>query len=88
MDLLIRNVRLIDGTGSAPRSPVSLQVSNGAIAWIGEESVRPRNKGHQEDINGQGLTLIPGLMVLCTKKSRRTPGVPQFVSGGDKATVL
>ena len=62
MDLLIRNVRLIDGTGSAPRSPVSLQVSNGAIAWIGEESVRPRNKGHQEDINGQGLTLIPGLI--------------------------
>ena len=40
MDLVIRNVRLIDGTGYAPLSSVSLEVSNGAIAWIGEESSR------------------------------------------------
>ena len=62
MDLVIRNVRLIDGTGSAPLSSVSLEVSNGAIAWIGEESARPKRPHHQEDINGQGLTLIPGLI--------------------------
>ena len=62
MDLVIRNVRLIDGTGSAPLSSVSLEVSNGAIAWIGEESSRPKRPYHQEDINGQGLTLIPGLI--------------------------
>ena len=62
MDLAIRNVRLIDGTGSAPLSSVSLEISDGAITWIGEESARPKRSRHQEDINGQGLTLIPGLM--------------------------
>ena len=62
MDLVIRNVRLIDGTGSAPLSSVSLEVSNGAISWIGEESSRPKRPHHHEDINGQGLTLIPGLI--------------------------
>ena len=62
MDLVIRNVRLIDGTGSGPQSSVSLEVSNGAIAWVGEESARPKRPRHQEDINGQGLTLIPGLI--------------------------
>ena len=62
MDLVIRNVRLIDGTGSAPQPSVSLEVANGAITWIGEESARPKRQGHREDINGQGLTLIPGLI--------------------------
>ena len=62
MDLVIRDVRLIDGTGSAPQPRVSLEVSNGRVAWIGDESARPKRSGHQEDINGQGLTLIPGLI--------------------------
>ena len=68
MDLVIRNVRLIDGTGTAPMPTVSLEVSGGVISWIGEESARPlvgRMSGrplHREDINGQGLTLIPGLI--------------------------
>ena len=51
MDLVIRNVRLIDGTGSPPLSSVSLEVSDGAITWIGEESARPKRssapRGHQ-----------------------------------------
>ncbi len=62
MDLVIRNVRLIDGTGAAPVPAVSLEVSGGVITWIGEESARPKRPVHQEDINGQGLTLIPGLI--------------------------
>ena len=62
MDLVIRNVRLIDGTGAAPLPAVSLEVSGGVISWIGEESARPKRLLHQEDINGQGLTLIPGLI--------------------------
>ncbi len=62
MDLVIRNVRLINGTGAAPASSASLEVSNGAITWIGAESERPKRARHQEDINGQGLTLIPGLI--------------------------
>ena len=62
MDLVIRNVRLIDGTGADPLPTVSLEVSGGVISWIGEESARPKRPLHQEDINGQGLTLIPGLI--------------------------
>ena len=62
MDLVIRNVRLIDGTGSAPQSSASVEVSNGTISWIGDESARPKRQRHQEDINGQGLTLIPGMI--------------------------
>ena len=62
MDLVIRNVRLIDGTGADPVPRVSVEAANGAISWIGEETARPRRRVHQEDINGEGLTLIPGMM--------------------------
>ena len=62
MDLVIRNVRLIDGTGADPVAQVSVEVSGGLISWIGEESSRPKRTVHQEDINGQGLTLIPGMI--------------------------
>jgi imidazolonepropionase-like amidohydrolase len=62
MDLVIRNVRLIDGTGAGPVPQVSLEVTGSAISWIGPESSRPKRPVHQEDINGQGLTLIPGLI--------------------------
>ena len=62
MDAVIRNVRLIDGTGAAPVERVSVEVSNGTIAWIGEETSRPKRTVHQEDINGEGLTLIPGMI--------------------------
>ena len=62
MDLVIRNVRLIDGTGADPLAQVSVEVAGGRISWIGEETARPRRTVHQEDINGQGLTLIPGMI--------------------------
>ena len=61
MNLVIRNTRLIDGTGSDPVPRVSVEVSNGVISWIGEETARPRRHVHQEDINGEGLYLIPGM---------------------------
>ncbi len=62
MNLVIRNVRLIDGTGTDPLPRASLEVTNGSISWIGEETARPRRHVHQEDINGEGLTLIPGMI--------------------------
>lgn len=62
MNLVIRNVRLIDGTGAPPAPRVSLEVAGGIISWIGEEAARPKRAVHQEDINGQGLTLIPGMI--------------------------
>ena len=62
MDLIIQNVRLIDGTGAAPVAQVSVEVTGSAISWIGPESSRPKRTVHQEDINGKGLTLIPGII--------------------------
>ena len=62
MNVLIRNTRLIDGTGADPMPRVSLEVTNGVISWMGEETARPRRHVRQEDINGEGLTLIPGMM--------------------------
>ena len=62
MNLVIRNVRLIDGTGADPIPRVSVEVRNGVISWIGEETAPPRRHVHQEDIDGAGLTLIPGMI--------------------------
>ncbi len=62
MDLIIRNATLIDGTGADAVPNISVEVANGIISWIGEESSRPKRQVHQQDINGQGLTLIPGMI--------------------------
>ena len=62
MDLVIRNVRLIDGSGADPVAQVSVEVTGGVISWIGEETARPRRAVHQQDVSGQGLTLIPGMI--------------------------
>ena len=62
MDLVIRNTKLIDCTGAEPVPRVSVQVDNGVISWIGEETARPQRHVHREDINGEGLTLIPGMI--------------------------
>ena len=62
MNLVIRNTRLIDGTGTDPVPRISVGVNNGIIIWIGEETARPIGRVHQEDINGEGMTLIPGMI--------------------------
>ena len=62
MDLVIRNVRLIDCTGAEPVSWVSAQVDRGVLSWIGEEAARPRARAHHDDIDASGLTLIPGMV--------------------------
>ena len=63
MNLVIRNVWLIDGTGGDPFPRVSLEVTNGVISWIGEETARPRRHvRHLDDIDGAGITLIPGMI--------------------------
>ena len=62
MELVIRNVRLIDGPRSGPLSSVRLEVSNGAITWIGNESACPKRPKHQEYLTGRGLALPPGLI--------------------------
>ena len=60
MNLLIRNVRLVDGTGADPIPSVNVVVENGVISWIGEGNVAPSSHPHYEDINGEDLTLMPG----------------------------
>ena len=58
MDLLVTNARLIDGTGSSPRSPCSIRVRAGRIAEIGAGL---RGTGERQ-IDIGGATLLPGLI--------------------------
>ena len=60
MNSLIRNVRLIDGTGADPVPSINIAVENGVITWIGEGDVSSMKHPHFEDINAEDLTLVPG----------------------------
>jgi imidazolonepropionase-like amidohydrolase len=60
MNSLIRNVRLIDGTGADPVPSTNIAVENGVITWIGEGTVSPLKHPHFEDISAEDLTLVPG----------------------------
>ena len=62
MDLVIRNVTLIDGTKAQPTSRVTVEVAGGAVSRIGEGVVRPGPRVYREDIDGSGLTLMPGMI--------------------------
>jgi len=57
-DLLIRNARLVDGTGSAPRPHTSILVRNGRIAEIGSDLAAPDVPVLEAD----GATVLPGLI--------------------------
>ena len=59
--LAITGVRLIDGTGRAPRSDMTVLVLNGRIHAVGpsQTTVVPKDT---ETVDGGGLTLLPGLM--------------------------
>ena len=62
MNLLIRNVNLIDGKEPQPTPSVNVVVEDGVIAWIGEGAVSSFKRPHYEEINGQDLTLMPGTL--------------------------
>src|SRR5712691_354781 len=59
-DLLIKNARIVDGTG-APAYSGSLAVEGGKIAAVGDAS----GAAHRE-INGDGLVLAPGFVDIHT----------------------
>src|SRR5260370_29408704 len=59
-DLLIKNARIVDGTG-APAYSGALAVEGGKIAAVGNASVA----AHRE-INGDGLVLAPGFVDIHT----------------------
>ena len=57
-DLLIRNARVVDGTGAAPREATSVLVRGGRIAAIGPALDAPG----AEILDASGLTALPGLI--------------------------
>jgi Tol biopolymer transport system component len=59
--LVIRNVRIIDGTGAAASGPSDVLVSDGRIARVSPLRSEPTPRGARE-LDGGGRTVIPGLM--------------------------
>lgn len=59
-DLIIQNVNLIDGTGSAMQEKISLYVRDGKIAQISRKP--PGQAVSKMTIDGTGKFLIPGLI--------------------------
>ena len=57
--VLLRDVRLIDGTGSPPQEHVSLLLQNGRIEKIGETMIVPKGVPVREM---SGKTVMPGLI--------------------------
>jgi imidazolonepropionase-like amidohydrolase len=62
MNVVVKNVRLVDCTGAKPIPSASIVVENGIISWIGEETARPNKHMRQENVEGKGLTMIPGMI--------------------------
>jgi signal transduction histidine kinase/imidazolonepropionase-like amidohydrolase len=56
--LLVRNARLIDGTGAAPRDGVSIQIEAGRIAAIGADLASDGGPV----LDAGGATVLPGLI--------------------------
>ena len=60
---VLKDVKVIDGTGSDERKNQSIVVRDGKIAWIGESSTMPPQPG-AKTIDQPGSTVIPGLVML------------------------
>lgn len=60
-DLVLRNARVIDGTGAPPTSPTSVVIRDGRIASIGRASAA---EGAAESIDLEGRFLLPGFVDL------------------------
>ncbi|KFU76123.1 Amidohydrolase family protein [Amycolatopsis lurida] len=58
--VVIADVTLIDGTGSAPRPRVSVVLAGDRIAWVGGSAEIP-DTGGARMIDGRGKYLLPGL---------------------------
>ncbi len=61
--VIIRDVRLIDGTGAAARAGMSIEIRDGRIARVGTTGEVGVPAGAQV-IEGSGHTVIPGLVML------------------------
>jgi imidazolonepropionase-like amidohydrolase len=59
--LLLRDVRLVDGTGAPARTGVSVLVDRGRFAWLGPNEQAPTVAGHSV-VDAGGFSLLPGLI--------------------------
>ena len=62
--MLIRNARLWDATGAAPRPNTTLRTEGERIAWIGPDERAPRPDTDEPLVDAAGRWLIPGLIDL------------------------
>ncbi len=62
-EFIIENVRLIDGTGALTKERMSIIVRNGRIISV-DRTKNNDSKFISKVINGEGYTLIPGLVML------------------------
>src|SRR5213079_2087945 len=61
--VIITHVRVIDGTGAAPRENQTVTISAGKIASIAPSAASPA-AGRGLEIDGSNKTLLPGLVML------------------------
>ncbi|HEV8192211.1 MAG TPA: amidohydrolase family protein, partial [Ktedonobacterales bacterium] len=63
MTAILRQMKLLDGTGDPPREDVMLVVRDGKVAYAGEEaSWRPGPDEETTTLNLPGRTVLPGLI--------------------------
>ena len=78
MHLLIDDVRLWNGTGSAAQSKMSVEVRDGRIHWIGSASEWQGSRSAVRVVDGRARTLVPGLMDCHVHYSG--PGGPEWIA--------
>src|SRR5712692_3376401 len=78
MHLLIDEVRLWNGTGSAAQSKMSVEVRDGRIHWIGSASEWQGSRSAVRVVDGRARTLVPGLMDCHVHYSG--PGGPEWIA--------
>ncbi len=78
MHLLIDEVRLWNGTGSAAQSKMSVELRDGRIHWIGSASEWQGNRSAVRVVDGRARTLVPGLMDCHVHYSG--PGGPEWIA--------
>ena len=78
MSLLIDNVRLWDGTGTASQRRMAVEVRDRRFAWIGPAAEWPGRRARVEVVDGAARTLIPGLVDCHVHYS--SPGGPDWIA--------
>lgn len=73
--IALEHVRVIDGTGAAPRADQTLVIAGGKISSIGDAASTKTPKGARV-LNLSGCTIIPGLVGMHDHMFYPAPGIP------------